>query len=160
MTIKVGDKMPSVTLMTILSDGPSPVTTDDLCKGRKVALFGVPGAYTPTCSAQHLPGFVAKADALKAKGIDTIACVSVNDMFVMKAWGENVGIDGKVTMLADGNGDLAKAMDIELDLKANGLGVRNRRFSMVVDDGVVSQLYLEEGGAFEVSSAEKMLENL
>ena len=160
MTIKVGDKMPSVTLMTLLSDGPSPVTTDDLCKGRKVALFGVPGAFTPTCSAQHLPGFVAKADALKAKGIDTVACVSVNDMFVMKAWGENVGINGKVTMLADGNGDLAKAMGIELDLKANGLGIRNRRFSMVIDNGKVSQFYLEEGGAFEVSSAEKMLENL
>ena len=160
MTIKVGDKMPSGTLKTILADGPSDVSTDDLFKGRKVAFFGVPGAFTPACSATHLPGYVAKADDLKAKGIDAIACMAVNDFFVMKAWGDASNVEGTVSMLADGSAEYTKQLGIELDLSGAGLGLRCTRFSMVVDDGVVSQLYLEEGGNLEVSTAENMLANL
>ena len=160
MTIKVGDKLPSATLFEMTETGPSAVSTDDLLSGKKVVLFSVPGAFTPTCSNAHLPGFVQNADAIKAKGVDTIACVSVNDAFVMGAWGQAQDVGDNVTMLADGSGDLAKAMDVEFDLASHGLGVRAARYSMIVDDGKVTQFNLEEGGGFEVSSAEKILEQL
>ncbi len=160
MTIKVGDKIPSVTLKAMGPDGPAEVTTDALFKGKKVAMFGVPGAFTPTCSAKHLPGFMDSHDALKAKGISDIVCIAVNDAFVMGAWGKDQNVGDKVKMVADGDGDFAKAAGIELDLTGKGLGKRMRRFSMVVDDGTVSQLNLEEGGGFEVSSAEQMLAKL
>lgn len=160
MTIKVGDHIPSATLMQ-MKDGPKPVSTDDLFKGRKVALFALPGAFTPTCSAKHLPGFIKKADALKAKGIDTIACLSVNDAFVMGAWGDAQGAAGEVVMmLADGNGDFTRAVGLEMDGTKFGMGKRSQRYSMVVDDGVVKTLNVEAPGAFEVSSAEHMLSQL
>ena len=157
MTIKVGDKIPSATLFRMGENGPEAVTTEDLCSGKKVALFGLPGAFTPTCSAQHVPGFLASADALKAKGVDTIACMSVNDAFVMGAWAKDQGTGDKIEMLGDGSAELTKAMGIELDLTGRGLGVRSRRFSMLLDDGVVTQLNLEEGGALETSGAETLL---
>jgi peroxiredoxin len=157
MTIKVGDKIPSATLYRMGENGPEAVTTDELCAGKKVVLFGVPGAFTPTCSAQHVPGFLQNADALKAKGVDTIACMAVNDAFVMGAWGKDQGSGDKVAMLADGSAELTKKMGIELDLTSRGLGVRSRRFSMLLDDGVVKQLNLEEGGALETSGAETLL---
>ena len=160
MTIKVGDKIPSVTLKAMGSDGPVEVTTDELFKGRKVAMFGVPGAFTPTCSAKHLPGFMQSHDALKAKGVNDIVCISVNDAFVMGAWGKDQNVGDKVKMIADGDGAFASAAGIELDLTGKGLGKRMRRFSMVVDDGTVSQLNLEEGGGFKISSAEQMLAKL
>jgi peroxiredoxin len=160
MTIKVGDKIPSVTLKAMGSDGPVEVTTDELFKGKKVAMFGVPGAFTPTCSAKHLPGFMENHDALKTKGVKDIVCISVNDAFVMGAWGNDQNVGDKVKMIADGDGAFASAAGIELDLTGRGLGKRMRRFSMVVDDGTVSQLNLEEGGGFEVSSAEQMLAKL
>ena len=160
MTIKVGDKIPSVTLFEMTDSGPSAVSTDDLLGGKKVVFFSVPGAFTPTCSNAHLPGFVQNADAIKAKGVHTIACVSVNDAFVMGAWGEAQKVGGSVKMLADGSGELAKAMDVELDLASHGLGVRAARYSMILEDGKVTQINLEEGGGFEVSSAEKILEQL
>ena len=159
MTIKVGDKIPSVTLNLMTEDGPGAVTTDELFAGKKVAIFGVPGAFTPTCSAKHLPGFVTNAGALKAKGIDTIACVSVNDAFVMGAWGKDQGVGDKVKLLADGSAAFAKATGLELDLTAKGLGVRCQRFSMVVDNGVVKSLHIDEG-TFEKTSAETMLNEL
>jgi glutaredoxin-dependent peroxiredoxin len=133
------------------------ITLGELTKGKKVVLFAVPGAFTPTCSLKHLPGFIDKADALKAKGVDTIGCVSVNDAFVMDAWGKTVGADGKVIMLADGSGIFAKAVGVELDLSDKGLGLRSRRYAMLADDGVVKVLNLEEGGAFTVSSADDIL---
>jgi peroxiredoxin len=160
MTIKVGDKIPSVTLTRMTADGPGPISTDDLFKGKKVVLFAVPGAFTPTCSAKHLPGFVHNAQALTGKGIDTIACVSVNDVFVMDAWGKDQKVGEKVAMLADGSGELAKALGVELDLSGRGLGVRSRRYSLLAEDGVVKKLNLEEGGAFEKSSAEQILSEL
>ena len=160
MTIAVGDKIPSATLYRLAADGPEAVTTDDLCAGKKVVLFGLPGAFTPTCSAQHMPGFLQNADAIKAKGVDTIACMSVNDAFVMGAWAKDLGTGDKVDMLGDGSGELAQKMGIELDLSARGLGVRARRFSMLLEDGVVKQLNLEEGGGLEISGAEVMLEQL
>jgi peroxiredoxin len=160
MTIKPGDKVPSATLMEMKGGAPQPVKTDDLFHGRKVALFALPGAFTPTCSAKHLPGFVQHADALRSKGIDTIACVSVNDAFVMGAWGENQGVGDKVVMLADGNGDFARALGLEMDATKYGMGKRSQRYSMIVDDGVVTQLNVEEPGAFSVSSAEHMLQQL
>ncbi len=159
MTIKVGDKIPSVTLNVMTEDGPDAVSTDDFFAGKKVAIFGVPGAFTPTCSAKHLPGFVANADALKAKGVDAIACVSVNDPFVMGAWGKDQGVGDKVAMLADGSAKFAKATGLELDLTDKGLGVRCQRFSMVVDDGTVSSIHIDEG-TFEKTSAETMLSEL
>src|SRR5690606_22471587 len=134
--------------------------TDALFKGKRVVLFAVPGAFTPTCSARHLPGFVEKADQLKAKGIDTIACVSVNDAFVMDAWGKAHNCAGKVEMLADGNGDFTRALGLEMDATKVGLGQRSKRYSMLVEDGVVKQLNVEQPGAFEVSSAEYMLNRL
>ena len=155
--IKVGDKIPSATLMQMKDGGPKPVTTDQLFTGKKVALFALPGAFTPTCSAKHLPGFIQHSDALKAKGIDAIACVSVNDAFVMGAWGEQQKAGDKVMMLADGNGDFTRALGLELDATKFGMGKRSQRFSMVVDNGVVTQLNVEQPGAFEVSSADHMV---
>ena len=157
MTIKVGDKIPSATLYRMGEKGPEAVTTEQLFAGKKVALFGVPGAFTPTCSAKHVPSYLQNAAALKAKGVDTIACMSVNDAFVMGAWGKDQGSSGKIEMLADGSAELTKKMGIELDLGARGLGTCSRRFSMLVDNGVVKKLHLEEGGAYEVSSAEALL---
>ena len=160
MTIKVGDKIPSATLYRMGADGPAAVTTDELCAGKKVVLFGLPGAFTPTCSAQHVPGFLAKADAIKAKGVDTIACMSVNDAFVMGAWADDQGTGDVIEMLGDGSADLTKKMGIELDLVDRGLGIRARRFSMLVDDGVVQTLNLEDGGGLEISGAETLLDQL
>lgn len=160
MTIKVGDKIPSATLMQMKDGGPKPVKTDDLFAGKKVVVFALPGAFTPTCSAKHLPGFVQNADALRAKGVDAIACVSVNDAFVMGAWGDQQKVGDKVMMLADGNGDLTKALGLELDGSRFGMGKRSQRFAMIVDNGVVKQLNVEEPGAFAVSSAEHVLTQL
>ena len=160
MTIKVGDKIPAVTLHMMGPDGPKQVTTDELFKGKKVAFFGVPGAFTPTCSAKHVPGFMENAAKLKAKGIGDIVCIAVNDAFVMGAWSKAQNVGDTIKMVADGDGNFAKAADIELDLTGKGLGKRARRFSMVVDDGVVKVLNLEQGGGFEVSSAEQLLAKL
>jgi glutaredoxin/glutathione-dependent peroxiredoxin len=157
MTIKVGDKVPSVKLKHMTADGVKDITTDDLFKG-KVAVFGLPGAFTPTCSAKHLPGYVEKADALKAKGVNKIVCLSVNDAFVMDAWGKQQGAGDKVAMIADGSADLTKALGLELDLTPNGMGLRMKRFSMLLQDGVVKTLNVEKPGAFEVSNAETMLQ--
>jgi len=157
MAINVGDKIPSTTFMTMTDSGPEPVESDSYFAGRRVALFSVPGAFTPTCSAKHLPGFVEKAEELKAKGIDEIACTAVNDAFVMGAWGKSASTDGKVTMLADGSGDFVKAIDLEMDGTKFGMGHRGQRFSMVVKDGVVEQLNVEAPGDFKVSSADHML---
>jgi peroxiredoxin len=160
MSIKVGDKIPSATLMQMKDGGPKPVKTDDLFAGKKVVVFALPGAFTPTCSAKHLPGFVQNADAIKAKGVDAIACVSVNDAFVMGAWGEQQKVGDKIMMLADGNGDLTKALGLELDGSRFGMGKRSQRFAMIVDNGVVTKLNVEEPGAFAVSSAEHVLTEL
>jgi peroxiredoxin len=159
MTIAVGDKLPDVKLMKATESGPQAVQSGDYFKGKRVALFSVPGAFTPTCSAKHLPGYVEKAAELKAKGIDEIACTAVNDGFVMGAWNRASGSDD-VTMLADGNGDFAEALGLPLDLTGGGLGKRGQRFSMVVNDGVVEKLNVEAPGEFKVSSAEHMLEQL
>ncbi|MBA2919424.1 redoxin family protein [Sphingomonas sp. MAH-20] len=160
MTIKVGDRLPSATLIKVTENGPDAVQTDDYFAGRKIALFCVPGAFTPTCSARHLPSFLNKIDELTAKGIDEVACTAVNDAFVMGAWAKQAGADGKVTMLADGNGAFAKALGLDADFGKFGMGTRSQRYSMVVDDGVVKALNVEQPGAFEVSSAEYMLEHL
>ena len=160
MTIKVGDKVPAVNFRVLTAEGPKELTSDELFKGKKVAFFAVPGAFTPTCSQRHLPGYVDKAAALKAKGVDTIACVSVNDAFVMGAWGKDQKTEGKVTMLADGSGDFTRAVDLELDATRNGLGKRSQRYSMLVDDGVVRALHIEAPGKFEVSDADTMLKDL
>ncbi len=160
MTIQVGDTIPSATLNIMTADGPSAITTDDIFKGKTVALFGLPGAFTPTCSAQHLPGFVANADALKAKGVDSIVCLAVNDAFVMGAWGKDQNVGDKVTLVADGSAAFTKAAGLELDLIERGLGLRCQRFSMVVDDGVVKSLNIDPAGTFEATSAEKILEQL
>ena len=160
MTIKVGDTVPSATFTTFGADGPGPITTDELFKGKTVALFAVPGAFTPTCSAKHLPGFKEHAADFKAKGVDTIACVSVNDVFVMKAWGEDQGVGDDILMLADGNGDFTKAIGLELDGSRFGMGPRSQRYSLIVKDGVVKELNVEQGGEFRVSSAEYMLAQL
>jgi glutaredoxin/glutathione-dependent peroxiredoxin len=160
MTIKVGDKMPSGTLTQITKDGPQKISADEYFKGRKVVLFSVPGAFTPTCDAKHLPGFVEKAGDIKAKGVAAVACLSVNDAFVMKAWGKAQNTDGKVDMLADGNADYTKALGLELDATGFGMGIRGQRFSVVVDNGVVKQLNIEPKGEFKVSSAEHVLTQL
>lgn len=157
MAIQVGDKIPSVTLMQATAEGPKEITTDALFAGKTVVLFGVPGAFTPTCSAKHLPGFVVNVDALKAKGVDTIACVAVNDAFVMGAWAKDQGITDQVVMLADGSAKLAQALGLELDLTARGLGIRNQRFALVAKNGVVAHVGVEQPGAFEVSKAEAVL---
>ena len=159
MSINVGDRIPSTTFMKATSEGPQPIESDAYFKGRRVALFSVPGAFTPTCSARHLPGFVEKADQLQAKGVDEIACTAVNDAFVMGAWAESANA-GNVTMLADGNGQFAEALGLVMDGSKYGMGKRGQRFSMVVNDGVVEQLNVEEPGAFNVSSADYMLERL
>jgi peroxiredoxin len=160
MAIKVGDKLPSAILMEMKGGTPQPVKTDDFFGGKKVAVFALPGAFTPTCSAKHLPGFVQHADDIKAKGIDAIACISVNDAFVMGAWGEQQGAGDKVAMLADGNGDFTRALGLEMDATKFGMGKRSQRFSFVADNGVVTQLNVEEPGAFAVSSADHMLKQL
>ena len=160
MTIQVGDKIPSATLKFLSPEGPKEITTDELFSGKKVALFAVPGAFTPTCSQRHLPGYVDKAADLKGKGIDQIACVAVNDAFVMGAWGKAQNVGDKVLMLADGSGDFTRAVGLELDLTKGGLGKRSQRYSMLVDNGVVKQLNVEKAGQFEVSSAEAMLKGL
>lgn len=160
MTIKVGDKIPSATLMEKQDGGPKPVKTDELFAGKKVVLFALPGAFTPTCSAKHLPGFIQNVDAIKQKGVDAVACMSVNDAFVMGAWGEQQGAGGKVMMLADGNGEFTRALGLEMDASRFGMGQRSQRFSMIVDNGVVKELNVEEPGAFSVSSAEHVLKQL
>lgn len=160
MTIKVGDKIPSVTLMKMGADGPKPISTDDIFAGKTVAFFGVPGAFTPTCSAKHVPGFVNNADALKSKGVDSIVCTAVNDVFVMAAWGKDQNVGDTVEMVADGDAAFAKAAGLELDLTGKGLGLRNERFSMIVEDGVVKALNIDPAGAFEETSAEALLKQL
>ena len=159
MTIAIGDKLPDVKLMKAGQEGPEAVQTSDYFKGKRVALFSVPGAVTPTCSAKHLPGYVENAAQLKAKGIDEIACTAVNDAFVMGAWGKASGSDD-ITMLGDGNGEFAKAVGLEMDGSGFGLGSRGQRFAMVVNDGSVEQLFVEAPGEFKVSSAEHMLGQL
>lgn len=160
MTINVGDKVPSATLVKMTEDGPQQVSTDELFAGRTVALFSVPGAFTPTCSAKHLPGFVEKAGDIRARGVDEIVCISVNDAFVMGAWGKSASVGDKVTMLADGNGDFVKALGLTMDASKFGMGVRGQRFSMLVRDGRVEQLNVEEPGAFQVSSADHLISQL
>ena len=160
MTIKVGDKIPSVTLRHMSDTGIQSVTTDELFKGKKVLLFALPGAFTPTCSAKHLPVFVNNADTLKGKGVDTIACLSVNDPFVMAAWGKDQKVGSKVMMLADGNAEFSKAVGLTMDGAGYGMGTRSARYAMLVDNGVVKKLNVEAPGAFEVSSAESMLREL
>jgi glutaredoxin/glutathione-dependent peroxiredoxin len=157
MTIKVGDKMPSGTLTLATRDGPQKISADEYFKGKKVVLFSVPGAFTPTCDAKHLPGFVEKAGDLKGKGVDAIACLSVNDAFVMKAWGKAQNTEGKVDMLADGNAEYTKSLGLEMDATGFGMGTRGQRFSLVVDNGVVKQVNVEAKGEFKVSSAEHVL---
>ena len=160
MAVKEGDRVPSATFKVMGPDGPQDLNSDELFGGKTVALFSVPGAFTPTCSAKHLPGFVQNAAALKAKGIDTIACTAANDVFVMDAWGKDQSTGDAVTMLADGSADFAKALGLELDLTPRGMGMRAQRYSMVVKDGVVDKLNVEEPGAFELSSAEHILSQL
>jgi peroxiredoxin len=159
MTISVGEQLPQVKLTKMTADGPEPIDTGDYFKGRRVALFAVPGAFTPTCSAKHLPGFVEKDGELKAKGIDEIVCTSVNDPFVMGAWGKSSNADG-VTMLADGNGDFAEALGLTMDGSKFGMGTRSQRYSMIVNDGRVEQLNVEGPGEFSVSSADHLLGQL
>jgi peroxiredoxin len=160
MTIKVGDRLPAAKFMTMGENGPEPVASEDFFKGRRVAVFALPGAFTPTCSAKHLPGYRDQAEALKAKGVAAIACISVNDVFVMGAWAKDQGVAGKVILLADGNADFTKAVGLEMDGTKFGMGVRSQRYSMVVNDGVVESLNIEAPGQFEVSSAEYMLGKL
>ncbi|MBB6092072.1 peroxiredoxin [Povalibacter uvarum] len=160
MTIKVGDKMPSGTLTLITKDGPQKVTADEYFSGKKVVLFSVPGAFTPTCDAKHLPGFVEQAANLKGKGVAKIACLSVNDAFVMKAWGKAQNTDDKVDMLADGNAEYTKALGLDFDASGFGMGTRGQRFAIVVENGVVKQLNVEAKGEFKVSSAEYVLGQL
>lgn len=160
MTIEVGQHVPEAKLMRATVDGPAPVTTDQLFKGRTVVLFSVPGAFTPTCSAKHLPGYVEHAADFAGKGVDEVVCVAVNDAFVMGAWGHSAGADGKVTMVADGNGQFADALGLTMDGTAYGMGKRGQRYAMLVKDGVVEKLFIEEPGAFRVSSAEHMLGEL
>ena len=160
MTIQIGDKVPAATLKYLGPEGPKEISTDELFSGKKVALFAVPGAFTPTCSQRHLPGYVDKASDLKGKGVDQIVCVSVNDAFVLQAWAASAGAEGKVTMLADGNGDFAEALGLAADFSKFGMGKRGQRWSAIVDDGVVTELNVEEPGAFSVSSAEFLLGQL
>jgi len=160
MSIKVGDKLPEATFMTMGADGPEPVTTAQVFDGKRVALFAVPGAFTPTCSAKHLPGYKERAGDFSAKGVDAIACTSVNDVFVMSAWGKDQGVSDEMQMLADGNGAFAKSIGLELDASGFGMGGRSQRYAMVVNDGVVEALHVEAGGEFKVSAADYVLENL
>jgi glutaredoxin/glutathione-dependent peroxiredoxin len=160
MTIKVGDKMPAGTFKTMTKDGPQNLTTDQLFKGKRVVLFSVPGAFTPTCDAKHLPGFVEQASTLKSKGVDTIACMAVNDVFVMNAWGKQGNVGDRVLMLADGNGEYARTLGLEMDASGYGMGTRGKRFALVVKDGEVTGLFVEAPGEFKVSSAEHVLSQL
>ena len=162
MAIQVGDRLPQSKFRTIGPDGkPAERTTDDVFKGRKVVLFAVPGAFTPTCHRNHMPGFVANADAIKAKGVDAIVVTAVNDVFVMDAWTKQSGCDGKIEYIADGNGDFAKAIDLTVDASGNGLGIRSKRYSMVVEDGTVKSLNVEETpGKADVSGAENLMKHL
>lgn len=160
MAINVGDRIPSVTLKHLTDNGMQEVTTDQIFKGKKVVLFSVPGAFTPTCSAKHLPGFVQQADALKAKGVQEIVCMAVNDPFVMRAWGEKSGVEGKVFMLPDGNATLTEALGLTMDGSGYGLGTRGQRFALVAEDGKVTHVAVEAPGKFEVSSAEAVLEKV
>jgi len=160
MTIKAGERMPAGTLKTMTKDGPKDVSVEELLKGKKVVLFSVPGAFTPTCDAKHLPGFLQLADQLKAKGIDTIACMAVNDVFVMNAWGKASNVAGKILMLADGNGDYARALGLELDGRGFGMGMRGQRFAIVVDNGIAKHVDIEAPGQFKVSAAEAVLAQL
>lgn len=157
MTIKVGDTIPSMKLMMATADGPKEVSTDDIFKGKKVVLFAVPGAFTPTCSQKHLPGFVQNAAAIKAKGVDTIALTAVNDAFVLGAWGKEQGTGDKILMLADGSANLAKALGLEMDITARGMGVRSQRYALVAENGKVTYLGVEAPGGFEASKAETIL---
>ncbi|MDB5822660.1 MAG: type 2 peroxiredoxin (AhpC/TSA-family) protein [Herminiimonas sp.] len=167
MTIKVGDRLPEGTLSEFIDTetegcalGPNTFKVADLTKGKKIAIFGLPGAFTPTCSAKHVPGYIAQADKLKAKGVDEIWCISVNDAFVMGAWGRDQKATGIVRMMGDGSATFTKALGLDADFSKNGMGIRSRRYSMLVDDGVVKQLNLEDAGKFEVSNAETMLAQL
>ncbi len=161
MAIQVGDKLPETTFAVMGAEGPEQKTTSEVFGGKKVVLFAVPGAYTPTCSKGHMPGFVQNVDAIKGKGVDVVACTSVNDTFVMDAWAKDSGATGKIDMLADGSADFAKAVGLEIDLTARGLGVRSQRYSMLVEDGVVKQLNVEEAPPnHDVSSAVTMLSQL
>ena len=160
MSIQAGEKMPSGAFGVMTDSGPGAMSTDDLFSGKKVVLVSVPGAFTPTCSANHLPGFVDQADALRAKGVDTIACMAVNDVFVMDAWGKDRAVGDDVVMLADGNGDYAEALGLVFDGSGFGMGTRGQRFAIIVDDGVATHVAIEEPGQFEVSKAEAILANL
>ena len=160
MAIKVGDKVPSVTLRYLTSEGVKAVPSEEFFAGKKVVVFGLPGAYTRTCSSRHLPGYVTNADTLRKKGIDAVACLSVNDAFVMDAWGKEHSCDGNIVMLGDGSGEFTRATGLELDRRKEGMGMRSQRYSMLVDNGVVKALHVEEPGVFDVSSAEAMLKAL
>ena len=158
--IKVGDTIPSAKLTAATADGPKEISTDEVFAGKKVVMFAVPGAFTPTCSARHLPGYLQNIEALKAKGVDTVACIAVNDAFVMGAWARDQDVDGRILMLADGSAAFTKSIGLELDLTARGLGIRSQRFAMVVDNGAVTSLNVEPPGGFEVSKAEAVLASL
>ncbi len=160
MTIKAGDKMPAGVLTTPGPEGPQKISTDQLFSGKKVVLFSVPGAFTPTCDARHLPGFIQHAADFKAKGVDTVACMAVNDVFVMKAWDKASAVEGKVLMLADGNADYSKALGLELDATGFGMGIRGKRFAIIVEDGVAKHVFVEAPGEFKVSSADYVLSQL
>lgn len=160
MTIKTGDRMPAGQFGVMGADGPGSISTDELFAGKKVVLFAVPGAFTPTCSVKHLPGFVEQAAAIKAKGVDTVGCMSVNDVFVMSAWGKSQSADGTVLMLADGNGDYTRALGLELDASGFGMGTRSKRFSAIIEDGVLKRLNIEPGGEFGLTSADTILGQL
>ena len=160
MTIQVGDTLPSINLMTMTAEGPKPVSVSEISSGKKMVLFAVPGAFTPTCSVQHLPGFVERNKDLKDKGVDIVACVSVNNPFVMKAWGEDRNVGEDVLMLSDGNGEFTSAIGLEMDGSGFGLGTRSQRYAMIIEDGVVSALNVESGPGLDVSSAETILGQL
>jgi peroxiredoxin len=160
MSIQIGDKMP-FGMFGVMNDAvPGTISTDKFFSGRKVVLFSVPGAFTPTCSMNHLPGFIDLADDIFSKGVDTIACIAVNDVFVMDAWGKDRGVEDKVSMLSDGNGEYTKALGLEMDASGFGMGMRGQRFAIIVDDGVATHVAVEEPGKFELSSAESILANL
>ncbi|HEY4883392.1 MAG TPA: peroxiredoxin [Myxococcales bacterium] len=160
MAIKAGERMPAGTLKKMTKEGPKDLSTDELFKGKRVVLFSVPGAFTPTCDAKHLPGFVQLADQIRARGVDTIACMAVNDVFVMNAWGKAAGVGDRILMLADGNGEYARALGLELDAKGYGMGTRGQRFAIIARDGVATHVNIEAPGQFKVSAAEYVLGQL
>jgi len=157
MTLQIGERVPSVTLVTMGEEGPQTTSSDELCEGKRVVLFGLPGAFTPTCSARHLPGYVDQADALRAKGVDAIVCLAVNDVYVMDAWGKQQNVGDRVLMVADGNGDFTRAAGLELDMTGRGFGWRSQRYAMLIEDGVVTVLKVEKPGEFNVSDAQTIL---